>query len=260
MKKYKYKLDFFTLQQLITWHKKHHIAFVSVISTYTQKVLSEAGQFIFMRGYKSKKCFVAATMLKRDVKGNMLPQVRETELRYFQTALSQIYLDEIFSTDIKSAYANILYNDKIISDASFNFLCSLPKPDRLAAVGMLAARNTTYTFDKHGEIINVDKYFSPYSNVFFYAVKKTFHIMNQCKNAIGEDFLFSWVDCIYYPTEKAGKIVSTVLNDYNLKFTDGLLNEFECIEKEDAYKIKYKKSGELKAFYIPKIKQRFSII
>jgi hypothetical protein len=259
-RKYKYKLDFFTLQQLINWHKKNHIGFVSVISTYTQKINSEAGQFVFMRGYKDRRCFVAYTMLRNDVAGNMLPEIKETELRYFQTALGAIYLDEIRSTDIKSAYANILVNDKVISDKSFAFLCALPKPDRLAAVGMLASRNTTYTFNKKGEIIDVQKYVSPYSNVFFYAVKKTFHIMNQCKNAIGEDFLFSWVDCIYYPTEKAGNIIAECLNDYKLKFTDGILKQFECMEKEDAYKIKYFKDDKLKAFYIPKVKNRFSII
>jgi len=259
-KKYKYKLNFFTLQELIRWHKKHRLAFTSIISTYTYKVISDAGNFVFMRGYKGKRCFVAYAMLQSDVKGNNLPQIKENELRYFQTALSEIYMDEIRSTDIKSAYANILYNDKVISKKSFDFLCNLPKPDRLAAVGMLAARNTVYHFNKDGEITQVIKNVSPYSNVFFYAVRKTFYIMNECANAIGNEFLFSWVDCIYYPTESAGATVAECLNDYNLNFTDGLLTEFECIEKEDAYKLKYKKDDKLKAFYIPKIEKRFSII
>lgn len=256
----KYRLNFFTLQELIKWHKKHHLPFTSTISTYTHKVDSEAGKFVFMRGYKGKKCFQAFCMLRTDVSGNNLPFIKENELRYFDTALGQIYLDEIYSTDIKSAYANILYNDKVISEKSFNFLCSLPKPDRLAAVGMLAARHTKYTFDETGEIIDVEKYVSPFSNVFFYAVRKTFYIMKDCKTAIGNDFLFSWVDCIYYPTLRAGLIVAECLNDYKLKYSDGLLREFECIEKKEAYKIKYKKADKLKAFYIPRIENRFSII
>jgi hypothetical protein len=249
-----------SLRQLIEWHKKNHLPFISVISTYTQKIISSEGTFVFMRGYKGQKCFIAYTMIKRDVKNNNLPQIKENELRYFQTALQAIYLDEIRSTDIKSAYANILFNDKVISEKTFNYLCTLPKPDRLASVGMLASRNTTYYFNSKGEIERVDKFTSPYSNVFFYAVRKTYYIMNECKHAIKNDFLFSWVDCIYYPTVTAGNIVAECLQDHNLKFTDGVLKEFECKEKPDVFKISYIKDEKFKAFFVPKINNKIAMI
>lgn len=93
--------------------------------------------------------------------------------------------------------------DGIISEGTFKYLSDLPKKDRLSSVGMLASKKTEYVF-KNGEPVSCEDKTSEYAGFFFYAAKRTFEIMQELKVILDNNYLFTWVDCIYFkPSEEA---------------------------------------------------------
>lgn len=176
-------------------------------------------------------------------------------IKYYQTNFkhSSLYADKIYQIDIKSCYPSILYNSKLISDETLNYLSSISKENRLAAIGMLASKKNIFEFDDTG---NVDKHFvlkSQYSDYFFFCVQETFRIMDECKFILGDDFLFIWVDAIYIKgdMEKAQQVVDYFKNEHKLSSSINELHEFEVELRKDYYRLRYIKDGESTFMDIP---------
>jgi hypothetical protein len=221
--------------------EENKLDFKQKIGRYSHSIYLPDEKIHFISDQKSPKCFIAYNLILKDVKLNFCPFIKENKIKYHNTNLIPIYADKIFATDINSAYANILFNEKVISENSFNYLCTLSKGERLAAVGMLATKNSTYIFEK-GKLIQIVRYENPYSNIFFYAVSKVYNIMMDIKNILKEDFLYSWVDCVYYANKKSShRIVNECLLDHKLRFKSLWLNEFEVEDLGSNYRVSYKK-------------------
>ena len=119
-------------------------------SNYTLKIESEILNVHFMQNVMSKKAFMCGAMVQADLKksGVEMPEINRAELDYFSFNIPDILRkkegETIYNIDIKSAYANALNVNKLLSEKTYNYLCSLSKKDRLAAVGMLASRKDVF--------------------------------------------------------------------------------------------------------------------
>lgn len=194
--------------------------------------------------------FSAYSKIKADLKELPVP-VDIRYIKYYQTNFNNthLYADKIYQIDIKSCYASILKNHKLISEETFNSICKLSKENRLAAIGMLASKKNIFHFDEKGAVIEHIIHKSDTSDYFFFCVQETFKIMDECKYILGDDFLFIWVDAIYFigDMQKALQVVDYFKNEHNLESSIHELNEFEVELRKDFYRCRYIK-GNSKTF------------
>lgn len=244
----------------IDFHKKMKIPFSLSVSTYTARIVSSYCDIHFMKSEQPKRVFSAFNMIKADIKGKRVKPIQTEKLTYYTHSLEEkdFFADLIFNIDIKSAYATVLKNDGLITEKTFNFLQSLPKQERLAAVGMLAGKKNVFELNSDGEIISEKVIISETADFFFYCVKKTAEIMQKACRALGNGFLFTWVDGIYFlenpkSAVKAGEILTEFFKDNGYLVTFQQLNNFEIKNKNGYFCCTYEKDGKIKLLNIPKI-------
>lgn len=122
-------------------------------------------------------------------------------------------------------------------------MAALPKPERLSSVGMLAYEPliTTYT---DGEVKNPELDMqtrkSKYRDVFFYCVSEVSKAMSEVMHELGEEFIFFWVDGIYFKSGyKNRKKVMDILDRYSYEYSYELVKNFHVEHDHERIKLKY---------------------
>lgn len=239
-------------KQYIEFMRKTKLPFELSCSNYTTKVKADNLTKTFVANMQSKRVFAAFQKLKGDLKGKPTPKINPDSLIYFQHDFNKdVYIDNVINIDIRSAYATVLYNDGLISKASFDYLLKIKKQERLASVGMLASRKKNFTF-RNGEPISVEEVVSETSGFFFHAIKRTHELMSDLRKICGNSYLFTWVDGIYFlPDENVYENCVSLLQKTNFQFKAEALTEFDVSIKQNKILVTFKKEGELKIFNLP---------
>lgn len=254
MQAQKLELSAGAVKTWINLHKSIGLPFELTLTNYTTKIKSALYDLHFMKNAQSNKVFVTYAKLKSEVVKKPVEDINMSLLKYFQTNFNftDLYADKIYNVDIKSAYATILHNDGFISDTTHRYISTLPKVDRLAAVGMLAGKKTTFLFDATGKITGSMETVSPTSNYFYYAVKKTYEVIDTARMELGNDFIFSWVDGIYFKGQEHGeKLRALLFEQYGLLSSFDELTEFEIKRGQRYTELSYIKDEERKVFQLP---------
>lgn len=243
----------------IDLHKEMKLPFKMTISNYTTRIQSNLCDIHFMKTEQSNRVFAAFSKIKSQVKDVQIEKIDTDHLQYYSHSFKDenFYSDVIYNIDLKAAYATVLLNDKLIDKPTYKYICSLPKMQRLTAVGMLAGKKTIYQIDETGEPITQETIISETSDYFFYCVKRTSEIINEASQYLGNAFLFSWVDGLYFLQNEqagmnAGKIIQEFLTEKGFKSTFDVLTEFEVICNKTYFYCKYKKDGKLKTMNVPR--------
>jgi hypothetical protein len=252
-------LDEQAVNAYIELHKQMKLPFTLSISNYTQKIESDYCNITFLKTEQSKRVFAAFAKIKSDIKGKPIPKITNDDVIYFQSNFlnKDFHADIIHNIDLKSAYATVLLNDNIISKKTFDYLATLKKQERLAAVGMLAGRKSIYTMDETGEPIDRTEKISETSGFFFHCVKRTGELMKEAAKHLGEAFIFTWVDGIYFlqdeeASRNAAKIIQAYFKENKYKTTFEVLTDFTVELKQDYYQCRYIKDGKRKIINVPK--------
>lgn len=227
-------------------------------SNYTTGIKSDAFPGKYVAQLQSNRAFAAFAKLKKAVKDKPVPDISNDDVRYFQHNFRKdIYIDTVFNIDIKSAYATVLFKDGLIDADTFAYLSKSSKQDRLSSVGMLASRKEVFEF-KNGSPVSEEEIVSPLSGFFFYAVQKTFEIMDELRRICGMDYLYTWVDGIYFlPNDEVRRSCIDYLDSTGYKFSSDVLQEFEVKIKQDVILVTFKKENKLKIFNLPGITSEF---
>lgn len=223
---------------------------------------------------QSKRTFAAASKVKRDVNRrellhdengdpylgerlNPIPNIDAANLVYFQHDFKRdAAYNTVMNIDLKSAYATILLRDGFITKETFDYLAKCTKPERLASVGMLAARKNIFIF-KDGVAVEHSEVKEETSGVFFYAVQKTYEIMSRLKKICGQKYLFTWVDGIYFlPSEKIYAECIAELEKSSFNFSVEKLKRFSVEITQTKANIKFWKKAsnnkyKKKVFQLP---------
>ena len=193
--------NFADIQRSIEFLEKKKEPYRLTLTNYTTRIESKYYDRHYLAKKQNPKVFSAFNKIKKDLtewSANEKPVVRPEEMVYFNHNFrSSGTIKKIFATDIKSAYATVLLNDGFISIETYNYISELDKEDRLACVGMLAAKKDFFYFDGHelNYAVEDKSEFTPY---FHYCVKRTAEIMSGAIKAINKEAaLFYWVDCIF---------------------------------------------------------------
>ncbi len=221
MEKFKQYIDKNSINKIISYLRKFNIPFRTTLTNYTTTIEYNGKQIKYITEDMSIRAFAGANKIKKDINeftANEYPSIKKSELVYFDLMKHKIYQGEtVYCVDIKSAYATILLNDGFISKETYNYLSTLKKKERLAAVGMLAARKDNFYFNGR-ELTGHQKDISKYENYFWWAVLRTSEIMRKISF---DSSVFFWVDGIYFlnicDAYKAMKVLKSENFNYSFK-------------------------------------------
>lgn len=226
---------------------KNKMDFTLKISNYTGEIICQSMPFFNIRYFAHempKITYLAYNKIKKDLltwSANDMPQIDKYNCVYFDISedFEKITSKVATNFDLSSAYTSILYNNFFISKDTFEFLAKLPKDLRLASVGMLASNKDIFIY-QDGKPILSDKIVNPLENYFFYCLDMTSTVMRDLKAKLENDFLFSWVDSVYYlPSAGNDFVVDTVINNANLKGKFTPLESLKIINKSNGYKVTF---------------------
>ncbi len=224
-------------------------------SNYSLYIESEFCNIKF-RPEMNKKAFIAGAMIKKDIRnsGLIAPDINPEDLKYFNFSAEdnlQRADSVVYNVDIKSAYASILRQHAIISKKTHGYMSRLSKKDRLACVGMLASRKDI--FNMVGKVATSShKELSSYASWFYFCVNRTNEIMKECQLRIGNDFLFFWVDGIFFNGKSNIDVVCKVLNDLGYRYSIDTCTEMKLEVSDKRKVLTYNKGTEFKELTLPK--------
>jgi hypothetical protein len=201
---------------------------------------------------QTQRTFAAYAKIKSDVTKHPIPSVNKEELIYFvHNFKKNARHDTVYNIDLKRAYAYILFKDSLISRTTYAYLSKLKKQERLASVGMLAAKKNTFIFE-NGEPIDMQPNESSLAPFFYYAVQQTAVIMEDLKRICRSNYLFTWVDGIYFrPNERAYTQCCDYLDSINFPYTGEVLRNFNVRITQSHVKLSFDKAGHPKIFNLP---------
>lgn len=216
--------------------------FETYCSNYAVKVVTDEQIINFTSNEQNRQTFAAYAKLKHDLKDLRKPNINQNDVTYFLHDFRQpLYVERVVNLDLKSAYANILFMDGLITKDTFKYLAKLQKKDRLSAVGMLASRKEVFEYSR-GVVQAKREERSEFSSFFFYAVKRTFEIMSELKKICGKSYLFTWVDGIYFlPDADVKKNCESYLKEIKFPYSGEELNEFEVKFLQRSIKVSFLK-------------------
>lgn len=224
-------------------------------SNYSLYIESEFCNIKF-RPEMNKKAFIAGAMIKRDIRnsGLIAPDINPEDLKYFNFSAEdnlQRADSVVYNVDIKSAYASILREHAIISKKTHGYMSRLSKKDRLACVGMLASRKDI--FNMVGKVATSShKELSGYASWFYFCVNRTNEIMRECQLRIGNDFLFFWVDGIFFNGKSNIDVVCKVLNELGYRYSIDTCTNMKLDNDGKRRVLSYNKGEEFKELTLPK--------
>lgn len=129
-------------------------------------------------------------------------------------------IDQIYELDLNASYWNIAHKNNFISNETYKYALEnkkISKKARLISLGALAKKTHTTYFDgkqftKYEERENINK------DYFFYITRKNYEIMSVLKLIANKDYLFYWVDAIFFKGNEALKNISNYLNSQNIGY------------------------------------------
>lgn len=196
--------------------------------------------------------------------------INPNELKYnsFSPSLKEVYSDSgsiyeyenICEVDLTKAYYYAALNLGYISKEFFDECLTLPKQHRLRLIGSIATRKTIFSYSPKNEIphqpfdVKVkqnEKLREAWDNIVYYVDSA----MNEAQNYLGEDFLFYWVDGIYFKDYGLNtKKVQLIFEKYGFDSTYEKLHRVEAVNKNGLIELDVYKgeNGEVyKPFTVP---------
>lgn len=221
-------------------------------STYTLTIQSECVNIKFIQNMQTQRAFMAGNMIKSNVKEKPKPIV--DDVKYFdfnsESILKRARKQQVYNIDIKSAYANALKNNGYITDKTFGMLATLSKKDRLASVGMLASKKCITEYTNTGNAVVYYEQIADTAPFFFFCVQAINKIMEEIRQAIGSDFLFYWVDGIFFTGERKEEI-EAIMFKYGYSFSFCKIDNLNIIETNKIKTLVYTKEQDTKTLSLP---------
>lgn len=172
----------------------------------------------YMYLFQDIKRHVKSQLEKHDID---LSEVENSKPLYFKfrdinlEAGEVVQFDNVCQYDVNKAYYTVARNMNIISEEYYKKYLALPKHLRLILIGALATKKTIKTFENGKLVEKTLKEDAVLRAVFKKIVLHTDKVLLQISKAIGEDFLYYWVDGI---TTKDSKKVEQVVSYYSKKY------------------------------------------
>lgn len=238
--------------------------FKVINTTYTTTFVVNKKKIKYCSKVMNKNVFFAHNKIKKDLKeSNFLkfvennPISKKSETYYtIQDYLEETKGIEAINIDITNAYPSVLRLCNGITGETFEYINKrLNKPDKLAALGMLASKRTVYSY-RYGileTLPEIEK--KDTDEIFFFCVKYISYIIGECKKAAKGYFLFSWVDGLYIKRNTPRKYINEikkVINDYGFNYSYENLKNMSIERKKDIILFTFEdENGKQKYINVP---------
>jgi hypothetical protein len=219
----------------------------------------EGTNYKFFAGTRPNyKVFNVARKLKKEIDscGFNCPETTIEEYFFSNQEFTYDLNEKIYCIDIKKAYQTVLKNYGIITNELYKEICELPKKDRLRATGMIARRKSKYVYSG-GQMMEVVQERQTTEKYFFFCVEKTYLLMLHIANKIKNDFIFFWVDCVFFTGEKNINLIQDILSSNRFQFTLERLRILGISEAKSFHSFRFLKSCKIKEYNVPKIKDSY---
>ena len=225
--------------------------------TYTTTIVTEEKKVKYMMNKYNNRVFACAKIIKRDVlkspKAQDIMADKFFKINYgFSNLVESYQAKRVLNIDISSAYASCLYNNKLITEATYQRISTLPKVERLPVVGMLATSYTKFIYEK-GECIDVKVHRAETANVFFYLIDEINYIMQEIRHLLGNYFIFYWVDGVFFSEETPKSTIKEVehfLLELGYRYKYEAVRDFSIDSTKKSLIIKMNKNNEFKQYSI----------
>jgi hypothetical protein len=242
--------------------RREGVPFLSRMSGYTTIIETHEFKWIFNDDIAESdfKFVDVAEKIKEDVNRPDCPvidEVKEFDLIYFDchnNLPDELKLRTAHNVDITNCYLTTSLNFGIIRKETFDYANTLKeKLDKHKAFGMLATNYTCFYFNS-GELKKVFPLVNEFERKYFFAVVSEISgVMKSILSELYEDFIFYWVDGIYFKSKRAAMRAQEILKNNQFKSSYDLLPNFELTRDDFRYIIKFGPKGDQKAFTVPKL-------
>lgn len=123
--------------------------------------------------------------------------------KYANYGKTRVYDDRVFEVDITKAYWNTADKLGILSKELYDRGLKVRKKTRLAALGSLAKKTDVYESDGKEVVYMYTETQEQTEFLWFTICKNLGKTMDKARKAIGENFIFYWVDGIFVVGKKA---------------------------------------------------------
>lgn len=224
--------------------------------TYTTFVETEHGKNKYETARFKDRVFIAANMIKKDVKlsenGQEIMKGRHTKTNFsHRQDIKPFSAERVLNIDISSAYATCLANSGLISQKTYDYLKRLRKEERLPAVGMLA-RSACYWDYESGVCVDIRVERAETAEVFFFLIEEINLVMQSIQWELGKYFYFYWVDGVFFDYDTPPALVEKIeriLEDKGYRYKYEAVHDFRLTkDKREVYTINMVKNGEAKQY------------
>lgn len=139
--------------------------------------------------------------------------------------------EKFLASDMNHAYWRIAYNENYIDRKTYSrFLPKEFKPVRNKSLSCLISKTVSKTYNEKNELINIEYDGSQELNDAYQDIRnKTYKILHDCSELIGNGFLKYATDCIYYKSEYK-ELVEKHLKECKMQF-----KTIECFKLDNEY-------------------------
>lgn len=257
--------------QRLDLYIKSKANFTLDISNYTQTIYFNEKAYQYSLSSMTVKTFALYNKIKKDLTKNarkvaeIINSFDPFKTKYYSVRYGLVpqTLENACCFDLNNAYSTILYTMGLVSRETLDYLNSASKPERLAAVGMLATSKNRHYYES-GEISDVEIIANPYAPLFFNCVQITHEITEYIKDRFPDFWLLTWVDGVYFkggdfspPQQLKNEIMQDVLKNYGISLKYEKIINFDIKRKGVNILLDYKKFStkknkyEIKKFTFP---------
>jgi len=242
-------------ESIIKQYKDAGLDFQVKHSNYNTQIIGQQTVLKFIQTEHPTRVFVAYNKIVADLKKSdktveILQGEWSTENFDSKNGLRPCSFKKVLNLDITSAYPYCLFINKLICQDTFNFLMSLPKNERLPAIGMIAKKSVWIDYS-NGKATNWDVKTGEYANIFFYVIQQITDLMAWAGEIAGNDFLFYWVDGIFLkPTISKKKLqeITGIFAEQGYYYKYENVKDFTVVRDNDKLYINMIKNGEEKPY------------
>ena len=223
--------------------------------TYTTILESELGKHKFMINSYSNRVFVAKNKVLKDLQNSDLAKEimqgdYQTNNFGIQANLTNLHSKDVLNIDISSAYPHAIYNAGLITQETFEYLNTLKKGEKLPALGMLASAHTKLFYEK-GKVVKYIAHREPTAQIFYCLIQEINDLMEECKWVLGSDYIFHWVDGVFFKKSTSVKKINQVekiFQDMHFPYKYESVKNFNLRKDEENFVISMIKNGESKTY------------
>ena len=236
-------------------------------STYTTIIEANGKKQKFIQQKRDNTSFIGFNKIKKDIDNFKFieqiqnePILRNPSIYYANRPyIEPVSYPTVINIDLTNAYPTTLKQTGGISTKTFNYLNHQKKTDKLASLGMLAARHDKFIYEK-GILKNVESSEpSKYATAFFYCVKWVDFMMLEAEKIAGIDFLYFWVDGIYLNPMTPPPVIDEILNlffEFGYKAKIEIVEDFHLKRRDNLLEINFlkttfEKKKKRKTFQVP---------